>query len=172
MTELGVETRSRYFHPGVEDLAVNLYYMYSFVPSGFVAGLLGYHSFEGRSDSKHEGDAQFQPIIRIFPSKDPATGEIYNLRDAKASDAIYTQPQGTNSKFTLGDILTHANVSLDEKWSAEVDSRDARRCSARQASTCRCRCPRAAVRPCHRCARSDLSTSLSRTSLGGRRRAG
>ena len=123
VTELGVETRSRYFHPGVEDLAVNLYYMYSFVPSGFVAGLLGYHSFEGRSDSKHEGDAQFQPIIRIFPSKDPATGEIYNLRDAKASDAIYTQPQGTNSKFTLGDILTHANVSLDEKWSAEVDSK-------------------------------------------------
>ena len=54
VTELGVETRSRYFHPGVEDLAVNLYYMYSFVPSGFVAGLLGYHSFEGRSDSKHE----------------------------------------------------------------------------------------------------------------------
>ena len=121
VTELGVETRSRYFHPGVEDLTVNLYYMYSFVPSGFVAGLLGYHCLRvARQQARRRwsvpADYPHLPVERS------ATGEIYN-QDAKASDAIYTQPQGTNSKFTLGDILTHANVSLDEKWSAEVDSK-------------------------------------------------
>ena len=158
VTELGVETRSRYFHPGVEDLTVNLYYMYSFVPSGFVAGLLGYHSLRVARCGKRRRRS-VQPIIASSRRRSRRRAKL-QPEGREASDAIYTQPQGTNSKFTLGDILTHANVSLERSGRRRSTARDARHCSARPASTCRCRCTSTRRYGWSRRARSDLRRRL------------
>ena len=97
----------------VELIQLNMYYMYAFVPSSSTARLLGYKAFHGRTDGKHDGPKEYQPIIRIFPSE--KDGEAYPLKGADPSDVLWTEPQGTDSKFTLADLLNYSNISLDKQ---------------------------------------------------------
>ena len=117
------ETTERFFFTDVEKLKLNMYYMYDFAPRDQDKSL-GYQSFDGRTDSKHQGPEHLQPVIRIFPSTDPLKPDenvAYPLRTARAEDVIYTEEKGITSVMTLADILRYANVSLDERWAAEED---------------------------------------------------
>ena len=122
----GGETTERFFVTDVEKLKLNFYYVYDFAPRDQDKSL-GYQSFGGRTDSKHQGPEHFQPVIRIFPSTDPQKPDenvAYPLRTARDQDVIYEEEKGVDSHMTLAQILNYANVSLDEPWDLEKDDQD------------------------------------------------
>jgi hypothetical protein len=122
----GGDTTERFFVTDVEKLKLNFYYVYDFAPRDQDKNL-GYQSFGGRTDSKHQGPEHFQPVIRIFPSTDPQKPDenvAYPLRTARDQDVIYEEEKGVDSHMTLAQILNYANVSLDEPWDLEKDDQD------------------------------------------------